>query len=88
MSVRMLRPDSKGRVSLGLLTKGISSFAMHQEQDGKIILEPFFEIPANEKWLFDNAAAIDKVKKGLEQAKNGALIDKGSFSSFAEDDIE
>jgi hypothetical protein len=86
--MKMLRPDSKGRISLGVLTKGISGFSMHQEKDGKIILEPFIEIPANEKWLFNNVGALSKVKTGIEQAKNGLLVDKGSFSQFSEDEID
>ncbi|CZO60809.1 hypothetical protein SCO11_01870 [Legionella pneumophila serogroup 1] len=88
MTVKMLRPDSKGRISLGSIAKGISGFSMHQEPDGKVILEPFVEIPAKEKWLFENTAALQKVQTGLVQAKNGLLIDKGSFSQFADDKIE
>ncbi len=84
----MLRPDAKGRISLGTLAKGISGFSIHQEKNGNIVLEPFVEIQANEKWLFDNKYALNKVKTGLEQAKKGALVDKGSFSQFANDDIE
>ena len=88
MFTKMLRPDSKGRISLGVLTKGISGFSMHQEQNGRIVLEPFVEIPANETWLFENTSALSKVRKGLEQAKHGALVDKGGFSQFTEDEIE
>ena len=88
MHAKMLRPDSKGRISLGALTKGISGFAMHQEKNGSIILEPFVEMPAKEKWLFENKVALNKVRKGLEQAKVGELIDKGSFSHFSNDEIE
>ncbi len=88
MRMKNLKPDSKGRISLGALSKGISSFSIRQEQNGRIILEPFIEIPANEKWLFDNKSALNKVKKGLEDAKNHKLIDKGSFSQFSDDEIE
>lgn len=88
MLMKMLRPDSKGRINLGVLTKGISGFSVHQEKNGKIILEPFVEIPANEEWLFNNISALKKVKEGIKQAKNGLLIDKGSFSQFSEDEIE
>lgn len=88
MAMKMLRPDSKGRISLGVLTKGVSGFSVHRERDGKIILIPFIEIPAKESWLFENKSALGKVRKGLEQAKKGKLVDKGNFSQFADDEIE
>ena len=88
MAIKMLRPDSKGRITLGEWTKGISGFSVHQERNGNIILEPFVEIPVQEKWLYDNKNALKKVKTGLEQARNSKLIDKGSFSQFADDEVE
>lgn len=88
MTVKMLRPDSKGRITLGEWAKDISGFSVHQERNGTIILEPFVEIPAHEKWLYDNKNALKKVKIGLKQAGNSKLIDKGSFSQFADDEIE
>ncbi len=88
MSLKMLRPDSKGRISLGTLTKGVSGFAVRQERGGIIILEPFVEMPASEKWLFDNKSALSRVKKGLEQASIGEIVDKGSFAQFSDDEIE
>ena len=88
MSLKMLKPDSKGRISLGTLSKGVSRFSVRQDRGGTIILEPFIEMPAREKWLFDNNLVLNQVKKGLEQAKNGELIDKGSFAQFSDDEIE
>jgi hypothetical protein len=88
MSAKMLRPDSKGRITLGSITKGISGYAMHQESNGTVILKPFVEIPIKEKWLFENTSALHKVRTGLTQAKNKELIDKGSFSQFSDDEIE
>ena len=88
MTAKMLRPDAKGRISLGVLTHGISGFSVHKERNGKIVLEPFVEIPANETWLFKNKPALNQVKEGLEQVKNKKLIDRGSFSQFADDNAE
>ena len=45
MTARMLRPDSKGRITLGTLAQGISGYAMHKKANGTLILEPFVEIP-------------------------------------------
>jgi len=88
MTAKMLRPDSKGRITLGVLANGISGYAIQQKSDGTIILIPHMEIPVKEKWLFKNSAALQKVRTGLTQAKNKDLIDKGSFSQFSDDDIE
>jgi hypothetical protein len=38
-----VRPDAKGRIALGALAKGVSSFRV-QEENGKLILEPYVEI--------------------------------------------
>ncbi len=88
MTTKMLRPDSKGRITLGSIASGISGYVMHQKPNGTVILEPFIEIPVKEKWLFENTSALQKVKTGLTQAKNKELLDKGSFSQFADDEIE
>jgi len=83
-----LRPDAKGRINLGKLTQGISSFRARRTEDGNIILEPFTEIPAREKWLFDNKAALGAVKVGLEQAAAGQTRALGSFARYADEDID
>jgi hypothetical protein len=40
-----VRPDSKGRIALGAFAKGVSSFRVHKEEGGRVVLEPFVEIP-------------------------------------------
>jgi len=80
-----VRPDAKGRVALGSFAKGVSSFRIHQEKDGRLILEPFKEIPAREAWLYENKVALDKVRKGLAQAKAGKVSKRGDFSKFVVD---
>jgi hypothetical protein len=68
-----LRPDSKGRVTLGKLAEGVSSYRARREKDGKIVLEPFVEIPADESWLHENRGAIDSLRRGVADAKAGRL---------------
>lgn len=69
-SVHTFRPDSKGRICIGSWAKGVSSFhATHDEVTGKIILEPYVEIPAREVWLYENEEALAKVREGMRQAK-------------------
>lgn len=86
--VQQLRPDSKGRISLGKLAQGVSSFHARRLEDGRIILEPFAEIPAREKWLFDNPVALSAVKAGLAQAAVGETRSLGSFAQYTDEDLE
>ena len=88
MSEKMLRPDAKGRVTLGHLADGVSGFSITVTKDQKIVLEPHFEIPFREKWLYENKAALKKVQKGLQDAKAGHLVSKDSFSKYVDDDTE
>ncbi len=84
LKAKRLAPDSKGRITLGKLATGVSSYSVNKQKNGCILLEPFVEIPAQEKWLFENKIALSKVKKGLEQA-NDELIDNGDFSQYIDD---
>lgn len=83
-----IRPDSKGRITLGRLARGVSSFQATLDAEGRIILEPYAEIPAREKWLFDNKSALSAVREGLEQSAQGKVRTRGSFSQFANEEID
>lgn len=76
-----LRPDSKGRITLGKLAEGVSSYRARRQRDGKIVLEPFVEIPAEEKWLWENPEALDSVRAGIADAKAGRLT-RMSFKKY------
>ncbi len=82
MKIINLSVDSKKRVSLSKLLPDlpISSVNAYLEGD-KIILEPFVEIPAREVWLYQNRAALQKVKNGLSEKGS---IDRGSFAEHVE----
>jgi hypothetical protein len=71
-----LRPDAKGRITLGKLAEGVSSYRARRQTDGKIVLEPFVEIPADERWLYENEKALESVRRGLADAKAGRLTRK------------
>jgi hypothetical protein len=77
-----VRPDSKGRITLGAYAKGVSSYRIHAEKDGRLILEPYREIPAREAWLYENKTALAKVRKGLKDAKEGKVRRAGDFTKF------
>jgi hypothetical protein len=83
-----LRPDSKGRITLGKLAEGISSFRVHKESSGKIIMEPFVEIPERERWLYENPEALEMVRQGLRDSAAGRVKYLGDFSQYANDDDE
>lgn len=83
-----IRPDAKGRITLGALARGVSSFQATVDPSGRIILEPFAEIPAREKWLFENKEALNAVREGLTQVADGRTRSRGSFASFATDKID
>lgn len=82
-SIQTLKPDAKGRVCLGPLAAGISSYHLtYDEVSGKIILEPYAEVPLQEAWLFNNKEALRRVRKGMKQSEGNKLKDRGSFSKY------
>ena len=82
-----VRPDSKGRIALGSLAKGVSSYRLHQDNDGRLILEPYVEIPERERWLYKNPAALAALEAGLRDVAAGRIASLGSFAQYADDDL-
>ena len=80
-----VRPDAKGRITLGKLADGVSSFMVSEQPGGGLLLEPMVEIPAREKWLFENKTALASVHRGLEQSSAGKVRTRGSFAKFADE---
>jgi hypothetical protein len=81
-----VRPDSKGRIALGAFAKGISSFRVHKEENGKLVLEPFVEIPERERWLYKNPVALAMVEQGLHESAEGKTVRMGSFAQYLDDE--
>lgn len=68
--------DSRKRVPLGRLVKGLSTNLFNaQIIDGKIVLEPMKAIPEREAWLYQNPEALASVKRGLKDAAEGKVVD-------------
>ena len=67
MNEIILRPDAKGKINLGELAKNVSSYRVTKEEDGKLILMPYAEIPFSEKWIFEDKEALETVKQHLKQ---------------------
>ena len=83
---KMVRPDAKGRITLGPLLEDVSSVRVSVKENGQIVLDLFREIPAREAWLYDNSEALEKVRAGLMEAAEGKLADYGSFSEYLEEE--
>lgn len=83
--IKTVRPDAKGRIVLGKLAEGISSFQVTRDKQGRLILEPFMEVPAQEEWLYRNKDAMTSVMRGLKEAARGKGKKIGDFSQFADD---
>lgn len=86
--IKNVRPDSKGRIALGRLARGVSSYKITHDDQNRIILEPQVEIPAAEKWLFDNKIALKQVKAGLEDSAKGKTKSRGSFAQYLKENEE
>ncbi len=79
-----VRVDSKNRISIGK-TEGtkITSYRVYRNSSGQFILDPQVTIPAHEAWLYKNPKALAAVKKGLEEARKGKLVDSPEdFSKY------
>ncbi len=88
MLKRMVRPDAKGRITLGSLAHGISGFLITKDKDDRLILEPFTEIPAREKWLFNNKVALSKITQGIKDVASRRVSSKDSFAKYIDEDLE
>ncbi len=82
---KTLRPDSKGRITLGSLASGASSFKAYKNKKGCIVLEPQVEVPAAEAWLWKNPVAMKAVQQGLKDSAEGKLVDRGTFAPYADE---
>jgi hypothetical protein len=81
--------DARKRVSLAKLLPDcdVSSFKAYIEE-GRIILEPMAEIPANELWIYKNPKTYQSIQRGLEQVKAGKIKKlKRDFSKFVDEEI-
>ncbi|WP_137155766.1 hypothetical protein [Rhizobium sp. FKL33] len=80
-----VKPDADGRINLGALAAGVSSYTVSKRADGSLLLQPDSDIPSDEAWLRKNPTAIAQVERGLADAKAGRLTKAPDFSSFLEE---
>jgi hypothetical protein len=67
MNEIIIRPDAKRKINLGDLAKNVSSYRVTKDEDGKLTLIPYAEIPFSEKWIFEDKDALETVKLHLKQ---------------------
>lgn len=67
--------DGKNRITLTKagVPKEIKRFKMLKSEDGNVLLQPLIEIPASEKWLYENREALMSVMRGLEDSAKGRI---------------
>ncbi len=79
-----VKPDSKKRVVLpSFLVREDIIYHIYSNSVGQIVLDPQVTIPASEAWLFEDKTALASVDKGMVEAANGQVIDRGSFAKYA-----
>lgn len=82
-----VRVDSKGRIALPeSMRANASSFGVTRQPDGRLILEPFVEVPVRELWRHDNADARQQVNLGLEESGRGETHSRGDFVQYVADE--
>lgn len=67
MTEIILRPDGKGRINLGELAAGVSSYRVAIGDQGTLALTPYAEIPLSEKWIFEDKNILEKVKQQVKK---------------------
>ncbi len=86
-SLKKLAVGDKGRITLGALAKGASSFEVEELTNGNLLLKPLIEVPAQEVWLFRNKKALESVKRGLADSAAGKTNDAPEdFSEYVDQD--
>ena len=62
--------DKKGRLMLGTAFAGRMVLVDDSDPE-QIVISPAVAIPQREAWLYKNKEALSRVRKGLEQAREG-----------------
>lgn len=88
MHMRTVQPDSKGRITLGKLAKGVDNFTVLEGESGDIILRPMVSIPAREMWLYQNKKALKSVLQGIKEIGEGKYTTRGDYSKYINTDLD
>lgn len=90
--------DSKRRIALTKAIEALQAvigedverlrFKIACNKAGQILLSPEVTVPLHEAWLYNNKAALESVRRGLEEAGRGKARKIGSFAKHANDKID
>ena len=83
----IIRPDERGRITLGSLSKA-KTYKVMINDAGQILLNPVVTIPERELWLWHNSSALAAVGRGIEQVAKQETYDLGSFAQYADLEVE
>jgi hypothetical protein len=67
--------DSKGRITLDGRFAG-RTVLIEEPDDGTIVIRLARVVPEGEAWLYENAEAMKRVRRGLKDAQNGNFAKK------------
>lgn len=81
--------DSKYRITLGgrlarLLGKrmNVEAYQIFIGRNGDILLRPSIAIPSSEAWVYQNPEVIGRLRKGLQEAREGKTERIKDLESF------
>jgi hypothetical protein len=85
MKAKTVSADDKGRITLGGDYAG-RQFTVRKQDDGTVLLEPSVTVtvPEREAWIFANQEALQSLKRGIQQARDGKTKSLGSFAEHAD----
>ncbi len=80
--------DSRGRVSLGKVSKPGTRYRVVETEDCELVLTPVVSVSARELALLQNPQVADRLRGSIAQAEAGELKDygPGHFSELADQD--
>jgi hypothetical protein len=83
--------DSDGKLTVGMPLRQESTHQNYRiliNDAGQILLDPFANIPEQERWLWENPEALASLGRGLQQAADGDVRDLGSFAQYADLELD
>ena len=78
-----VKADSKNRVTIG--QKG-TYYKAYRNALGQIVLDPQVTIPVHEAWMYQNKKVFEKIKRGLNDVKEGRVQSaKEDYTKYIDD---
>ncbi len=69
--IKDIKPDSRMRVHLGELAAGADGFKVFKDEAGRLVLEPYSNIPLYELAVLNNKELIAELDEAHRQLQNG-----------------